>query len=450
MGLLNLFRRRVDGSDSDAPGSVRARLERAAATQRAGGAQSEDSRRLARQTENVMWILAILGILSVVVLFFWSTVQASRIDAFTWAFVAALAALVIGGSLGLLFGLPTAQTGSVGPTSAHRDEDLGYRESTSLEQVADWLTKILIGLTLTQFENWELRFSRMSANLTQVLTGRDSPLPGGVLLAFYAVLGFLMAYLWMRRYFIHELVAANAESRALRKRAQEVIEATTVREIEIRSELQAAQAEADKLKAKSERLAAEAELRKVEERLERAELEKVVKAALDQGRAQTTSELTKVPDNRAVTILRKGASLLPAESKGMKALAAIEKAILDKPTDQEDPWRGKFGDQSTADGKTLEAKVTPTSNPETFRVELVVRTLAQPPPESVIGKKTLFYLHPTFGPEPRVSTLGDDGRAPLELYAYGAFTVGVVTEDGTTLELNLATLADAPDAFRSR
>ncbi|HEX5258716.1 MAG TPA: pYEATS domain-containing protein, partial [Sphingomicrobium sp.] len=61
----------------------------------------------------------------------------------------------------------------------------------------------------------------------------------------------------------------------------------------------------------------------------------------------------------------------------------------------------------------------------------------------------LFYLHPSFGKAVRSVAFGADGRANLVLYAYGAFTIGAVLEDGTRLELNLATLPGAPDQFRN-
>jgi hypothetical protein len=69
---------------------------------------------------------------------------------------------------------------------------------------------------------------------------------------------------------------------------------------------------------------------------------------------------------------------------------------------------------------------------------------------NVAGTTAVFFLHPTFGKAVRSVAFGIDGRAPLQLFAYGAFTVGVLLQDGTTLELNLATLPGVPDIFRSR
>lgn len=439
--------------------------------------RTKELRSIARQSEHAMRLLIGIGIFALALLLAWAlTREGERLRVLAWSFMAAFAALTIGGALGLLFGLPTAQTGSIGADGKGRDNDLGYRESTSLEQIADWLTKILIGLTLTQFASWEARFTQLARNLTETLFGSPphsyecmilqlaaplsadkiaagpicrvtvSPIPGGVLLALYAVIGFLVSYLWMRRYFIHELVSATEEARALRQQTKEVISAATdvqveaarkqaELEAEIHVGLAATQAEEDK------RIA------------ELAALEKEVDSARAKGLAPTTADPASSPQPsvpQLQEIIMKGQLLLPAGSKGAETVATIGASIADPPPDLEDPWRSKFGSSPKSNGIVLEAVVTETRDPNTFRIELAVRAQSATKTGNLIGTKAIYYLHPTFGSDARVSTFGSDGRAPLQIYAWGAFTVGVVTEDGTTLELNLATLEGAPDLFRMR
>jgi hypothetical protein len=61
-----------------------------------------------------------------------------------------------------------------------------------------------------------------------------------------------------------------------------------------------------------------------------------------------------------------------------------------------------------------------------------------------------FYLHPIFAKH-RETVLPKNGMARLELIVWGSFTVGAVTDDGTTnLELDLAELPGVPEAFRER
>jgi hypothetical protein len=61
-----------------------------------------------------------------------------------------------------------------------------------------------------------------------------------------------------------------------------------------------------------------------------------------------------------------------------------------------------------------------------------------------------FHLHPTFK-KTVAPVLAKENKAELELVAWGAFTVGVSCDDGgTELELDLATIPDAPATFRTR
>jgi hypothetical protein len=60
----------------------------------------------------------------------------------------------------------------------------------------------------------------------------------------------------------------------------------------------------------------------------------------------------------------------------------------------------------------------------------------------------VFHLHDTFSPNViPVDPVG--GVATLDLTSYGAFTVGAILADGTKLELDLASLAEAPQEFRA-
>lgn len=445
-----------------------------------GGAASRqtDLLNLSKQTKKMMsWLigLAAAGFLLLIML---AGKQENAPYFLAWSLIAAGAAMVVGGALGLLFGLPTAstvvltppapnvaQTNAASPlgggalpaanTAAGQTEtttatgagasaapsfdpaSLGYRESTSLEQVADWLTKIIIGLTLTQYDSWEAKFERLATNLTTALfygpgvsdtAAPPSPVPGGLLLAFYSIIGFILSYLWMRRFFILEMVTARRDA----------IEAMTLRG--------AAAEQRANLKLQEERQLAEHDATR---RREQLELDRQMRGARARGLAAPTPEAAAAPSismDDLKGVLQKAQLLLPSDSKGFAGLTALVAALPEPPPEPDDPWRGKFGGQPSAAGATLEATVSPTSNPTIFKVDLVVRGGRS----HGAGTKVLYFLHPTFGLEPRVSILGADDRAPLELYAWGAFTVGALLEDGTKLELNLATLTGAPDLFRTR
>jgi hypothetical protein len=79
-----------------------------------------------------------------------------------------------------------------------------------------------------------------------------------------------------------------------------------------------------------------------------------------------------------------------------------------------------------------------------FEVALCVTS--HPPASGEVA----FFLHNTFPQTTQLATTDSKGTASLTLYAYGAFTVGVLMDEGNTeLELDLSQLPGAPTAFRN-
>jgi hypothetical protein len=111
----------------------------------------------------------------------------------------------------------------------------------------------------------------------------------------------------------------------------------------------------------------------------------------------------------------------------------------------DDPRKGNFGGQSETDVYRLTGKVSRTGDPDWFKVVLAVTRKDGNP----VAGSANFYLHPTFPNAKRPGSLLN-GNIVLELTSWGAFTVGVVMEDGTELELDLAADASAPAKFRAR
>lgn len=105
--------------------------------------------------------------------------------------VAAAASLIVGALLGFLFGLPRTleQEGSTATLVTN----------TNLDQISDWLTKILIGLGLVQL-------GKVASGIDDLALAIAPGLGGGVgahsfavaLLIYAAVDGFLVGYLWTR------------------------------------------------------------------------------------------------------------------------------------------------------------------------------------------------------------------------------------------------------------
>ena len=113
-----------------------------------------------------------------------------------------------------------------------------------------------------------------------------------------------------------------------------------------------------------------------------------------------------------------------------------------------DPQKKKWGEKAEVNFRRLTATVKESSlSKELFDIELKVMSTN---PDSPLKGSIVFHLHPTFtNATPEIYVI--NGVAALKLKAWGAFTVGAVSDNGATkLELDLAELAGAPELFKSR
>lgn len=124
-----------------------------------------------------------------------------RWSAFGTALAIAGAASLAGGIVGFLFGIPRTVLGSAVSTSQTQ-----YQGNTNLEQVSDWLTKIIVGVGLVQIGRALPAMSKLADNMKAPLGGQASSPAFGLSLAIsYALLGFLFLYLWSREILPKEL-----------------------------------------------------------------------------------------------------------------------------------------------------------------------------------------------------------------------------------------------------
>ena len=200
--------------------------------------------------------------------------------------LAAVGALGSGCLLGLLFSLPTTsqQVVVVAPTSTpnaepanlHQLTDSGYGDNNSLQQISAWLAGAIVALTLAQYDAAAKRFDQLAlvvssamatpcttpiaepaANRVAVLPAATTPpnptsvgrspksdptiapptqicatdantrvslAPGELILGAYAILGFLISYLWGRRYLAAELTRGRKDTQNASKTASDLAE----------------------------------------------------------------------------------------------------------------------------------------------------------------------------------------------------------------------------------
>ena len=108
----------------------------------------------------------------------------------------AAAAASVGAIVGFIFAIPRAlQSSDIQPDHKYTR----YLENTNLEQISDWLTKILVGISLVQISSLRPALAALGRNLAPMLGGRAASAGIGVAICVTAALSaFLLAYLWTR------------------------------------------------------------------------------------------------------------------------------------------------------------------------------------------------------------------------------------------------------------
>lgn len=120
------------------------------------------------------------------------------------------AALFAGALIGFLFGIPRAfqhdnvqgDTLAVDAQSQNGSRpQAGYQANTNLEQISDWLTKILVGVGLTQIGSIPGAIGSYASSTSAALGGFAGSTVFSVgLLLYYLVVGFVIGYLLTRLY----------------------------------------------------------------------------------------------------------------------------------------------------------------------------------------------------------------------------------------------------------
>lgn len=124
------------------------------------------------------------------------------------------AAFVAGGLLGFLFGIPkTLQQENDANTikSGDTKQETTYRHNTNLEDISDWLTKILVGVGLTQIASISGVLNKYADFVAAGLGNFSSSKVFGIaILILFLIVGFLVGYLLTRLRLKSALTQADA------------------------------------------------------------------------------------------------------------------------------------------------------------------------------------------------------------------------------------------------
>ncbi len=126
---------------------------------------------------------------------------------FSAGFLLAGASLFIGVLVGFIFGIPKTSKPSAGSSNpVQSNTDVAYSLNTNLEEISDWLTKMLVGVGLVQLTAIPGYISRI-ASYWETSIGRHFPAAYvAALIAFFSLTGFLIGYLWTRLALIGDFI----------------------------------------------------------------------------------------------------------------------------------------------------------------------------------------------------------------------------------------------------
>jgi hypothetical protein len=138
--------------------------------------------------------LLLLGF--ILLLVFSMSADRDKGQVFAAAVLTSAAALVVGALLGFLFALPRYRE-EESPGQPIRSSRLTV--NANLEQISDWLTKILVGIGLIELGRIGPGLGNLVTDLGLAFGGSPTArTTAGATLAFYSVMGFLMGYLLTR------------------------------------------------------------------------------------------------------------------------------------------------------------------------------------------------------------------------------------------------------------
>jgi len=104
----------------------------------------------------------------------------------------AFTSLIVGAFVGFIFGIPRTP-------ATKSSKDIGA--NTNLEEISDWITKIIVGVSLVQLNQISGGITELGNTVSAGLDNHPSSFVFSVsTMIFYFVGGFLLAYLWSRIY----------------------------------------------------------------------------------------------------------------------------------------------------------------------------------------------------------------------------------------------------------
>ncbi|HMK27892.1 MAG TPA: pYEATS domain-containing protein [Chitinophagaceae bacterium] len=347
----------------------------------------------------ILKLLILLGFIAIVVLSIGSVLEQNKNGGGYNIWKSGGTALLISGAcfsagalMGFLFAIPKLlQNTNLLPDQIKNDQTV-ILHNDNLVQISDWLTKIIVGVGLTQLNDIPDFLKRIGDRLGKSFGdgAAGSNIAIGCIL-YFVVIGFLSSYIWTRLYFVKLLRQTNDD---LQKRQIE-------------------------------------------------KLAKLADIAVEDKNKKTITESDVASDAAAIDTL-KATSSDEIKSELDKLKEKVKEVLKSKTVKvKDDLQKNRWGGKAENNGKQIKAAVSQSKLDGFYDIFITVTG------DTPLTTPVAIFVHDSFAfPDDVVYVVPDaKGVAQITLTAYEAFTIGAFFADGTELELDLNQQAGYPRGF---
>ena len=336
----------------------------------------------------------------------------------------------VGGIIGFLFGIPHAPVA----TSA-----AVFRPSTNLEQVSDWLTKIIIGVGLVQADALAGRLADTGRLVGGIGPGQGAVMPQ-VIIVVFAALGFFACYIWTRLYY--GWMQAQADNSIQDMLADQIVQ-LGAQQHSIQQEVKAQQVKTGALESKTDELTTQTEqIGNTTIMLAKGE---IGTAAAAPAAPETDRAAAPAPPFGTREVAPEAGTpddILERVQQFMNAEVAFDTDPAAKLFKELKPTKQVNGRELRVSILT-ELSLTKLSRGLTLQAEVV-------PTDGRPLEEVLLLLHPTYGTR-RIQLPVQGGKARFKFFAVEWFTLVAIADGGKTLlSYDLRDVPGAPDWFTNQ
>ena len=174
--------------------------------------------RKARYVRNFVLAFTTIGVGCVIIYSFYASLSWAWLKILGVGALIGAASFAIGGLLGFLFGIPRfADPQNPDAKREGRansgDSQTAYRPNTNLEQISDWLTKIIVGVGLVELKGAPYLLQRLAYFLGSAFVSVGTPRNDEIAISIailFSISGFFLSYLMARLFLQGALIAAES------------------------------------------------------------------------------------------------------------------------------------------------------------------------------------------------------------------------------------------------